>query len=250
MTPPLSKGDMYLVVESVAGTHSVLVGGQAVALWAERYPIARAGAEVFVSSDVDFLGGADEAEVCAKALGGFVVVEQAPFDSIPITAAKVVFTDSAGHERVVDFLINLSGVKRASDVLAKAVTFEHSKGKLFVMDPFNCLRTRLANICRLHRTDAKSLAQARTALRVLREWLVDPEVHAPPRGSLRWIESVFSYAERDPDARDSARLHQIDAFDAVRPHAGLPSKFNDVRYPQMRAKISSRRSRDASSVGA
>ena len=61
--PPLSREDAYRVFASVLGTDAVLVGGQAVAFWAELYldqgrlPELDRGTGIYVSRDVDFLGG-------------------------------------------------------------------------------------------------------------------------------------------------------------------------------------------------
>lgn len=61
--PPLAREDAYRVFASVLGTDAVLVGGQAVAFWAEFYldqgrlPELDRGTGIYVSRDVDFLGG-------------------------------------------------------------------------------------------------------------------------------------------------------------------------------------------------
>ena len=251
--PPLSREDAFRVFASVLGTNAVLVGGQAVAFWAELYldqhrlPELVRETGIYVSRDVDFLGGRREAEVCAQALNGKVYAQDRPWDSLPVSAAQVQFVDSAAHERVVDFLINVCGIPRAEEVRDCAVAFdvEDASAPLYVMDPVTCLRTRLANIRALGRTDAKSLRQARLSIWIAREWLVDradPAVGST-RDALRRIESVFRYAWRHDDAQHAALHHGIEAFGAIVPHEALPERFRAQRYPQVEQIVATARAR-------
>jgi hypothetical protein len=247
--PPLPREDAFLVFDSVAGTHAVLVGGQAVAFWADRYraqiPELVEDPTVFVSSDVDFLGGKEDARACSIVLGGQVYLQDAPFDSIPINAAQVVFVDSIGETRKIDFLINLCGTKRADEIVARAVLAEIEEGRgIQIMDPITCLRTRLANISRLGlgRTDAKSLQQARVAVWAAREWLRDAAM-LDQKEAKKAIEALFAYALHHDHAQEAALVHGIEAFDAITPDPRLPERFHSIRFPQMQDLIEKSRAR-------
>jgi hypothetical protein len=262
-SPPLSRDDAYRVFTSVLGTKAVLVGGQAIAFWAELYrsqarlPELDEVTEIYVSGDVDFLGGSDEAKACARLLNGKVYIQDQPWESASVSAAQVHFVDGDAYQRKVDFLINMCGVENIEDVRECAASFEVAGQSelLYVMDPVTCLRTRLANIHVLRRTDAKSLGQAQLSVWLAREWLLDradPNIGGP-HDALKRIESVFRFALHHDDAQHAAIEHAIEAFDAIVPHDGLPSKFASLRYPQMReimtrkrAKLSARRGGGAS----
>lgn len=164
-----------------------------------------------------------------------------------MSAAQVQFVDGAAYKRIVDFLINVCGVGSADEVRECAVSFdvEDAAEPLYVMDPVTCLRTRLANIRVLGRSDTKSLHQARVSVWIAREWLVD---RADPamggtRDALRRVESVFRYARHHDDAQHAAVHHGIEAFDAIVSHDALPERFRTVRYPQMRRIITADRAR-------
>lgn len=259
---PLSREDVYRVLESVRGTPAVLVGGQAVAFWAEHYrgqrrlPELAGDDEIFVSRDVDFLGGSAEARVCAERLSGKLLVQGQPWESLPVSAACVEFADRSGQRRNVDFLINLCGVERADVVRGRAIPFEREAegDPLYLMDPATCVRTRLANLRVLGRSDARNLRQARVAIWAAREWLIDCALleGGGVRFALREIEATFRYAHRHRDARHAAR-HGIEAFESIVPHDGLPMAFRRTRFPQMqriiasvRARVSARRDGGAS----
>lgn len=243
MTPQ----DAEQVIVSVLGTTAVLVGGQAVSWWAAYYQLGTLS-EVFVSSDVDFVGGRDEARLCATRLNGRLQVQGAPFDSIPVSAAAVLFTDSQGETRKVDFLLTLCGIDKTSDIQKHAVRFELNEQPFFVMNPVASLRTRLANICHLGRTDNKSCAQARLSIRACKSWLVDPNAHEGKRAALRWVEDVFRFARSHDHAKKASITYGIEAFEAIEPNSWLGDMFVRERYPRMRAQIEADRARRRSQL--
>lgn len=235
--------------DSATGTRAVLVGGQAVAFWADLYRARirelAATAQVFVSDDVDFLGDEDDANACARYLGGRVHVNAHGLDGPPLNSAIVEFRDSAGERRRVDFLVNLCGVKDPEAIRQGAVRFEAADASavLHVMDPLTCVRTRIANIRGIPRTDPKSLQQARVAIWTAREWLKDPDAGGDIRGRLKAIERFYRWVLNNDEAQNAAVVHGIETFEVIQPHDGLPPEFRARRFPQMRAQIKSNRSR-------
>jgi hypothetical protein len=111
--PPLTVADTTALLERLGPVVEkiVLVGGQALHVWAETYrdsaPELRD--QVFTSKDVDFFGDARVAAEVAQALGGDLHAPSGD-DATP-NAAIVSFTDGAGHRREIDFLHSLAGVE-------------------------------------------------------------------------------------------------------------------------------------------
>lgn len=91
----------------------IMVGGQALALWAERYQALcpeLAALGPLTSDDLDYFGPRSAAETLASAIGGTVHLPDAD-DHTPNTA---VVTATLGGTRVqVDFLWSLAGVQEA-----------------------------------------------------------------------------------------------------------------------------------------
>lgn len=242
--PPLSREDALRVVASVMGTKAVLVGGQAVAWWAayyvrqQRIPELTSETEMYVSKDIDFLGDAQDARACAQALGGVChVPDDLSWDTAPVSAAQVHFVDGQEEDRDVDFLFNLCGVQDSRSIQKRADRFETDEGTVYVVDAITCMKSRFANVITLGRRDAKSLQQARVAVWAAREWLVDRAEEDGARPALREIRDVFRFARHHPHARQVALRHGIEAFDAIKPHDGLPARFHTDAYPRMRARI-------------
>lgn len=111
---PLPR-NVLLELASVLGLHDgvIMVGGQALALWAERYQALcpeLAARGPLSSEDLDYFGPRSAAETLASAIGGTVHLPDAD-DHTPNTA---VVTATIGGTRVqIDFLWSLAGVQEA-----------------------------------------------------------------------------------------------------------------------------------------
>ncbi len=158
----------------LADRSMVLVGGQAVFVWAQRLGLVEAAgsdAGWLASKDIDFEGSAVAARASAKLLGGKARVPS--FDHHTPLTAVVFFDDSDGIERRIDFLGAPLGLDRR-DVRDTAVDVEIGTGALsstlWVMHPERVMESRIANVQILGIDDAHALAQLRTSIVIAREW--------------------------------------------------------------------------------
>ncbi|MEC7524102.1 MAG: hypothetical protein VYE22_29740 [Myxococcota bacterium] len=253
MGEALSEEEIRRVIEAVAGTEAVLVAGQAISVWATYYAdripeLQQVG--VYVSRDVDFYGDREAARTCARRLDGDVRVATASdaFDGAPINSAVVSFQGESGHERRVDFLANVHGVLRGSQIRERAVPLDFGSGTFLIIDPISQLQTRLANLTSLRRGQPAARFQASIAVWVAREWLVDVLSEHGARPALRAIERLFRLA-RLRQASLASVLYGVEVFDAIQPLAGLPEEFGATRYPQMSRWVARRRARLRDSQG-
>lgn len=112
MSDDLSFPEVVPILRRLEGVPFVLIGGQAVNFWADRYlgrapELAEQGP--FTSKDVDFCGTRKSVETGARKLGGTALLPE-PFDPTP-SAGVVVFLDSQGKERSFDVLYAPLGLK-------------------------------------------------------------------------------------------------------------------------------------------
>lgn len=153
-----------LVLEAIRGVdgRAVLVGGQAVAFWAEHY--AKLGRSLvgdptgmYVSKDTDFATESLEPEQLravvadvASRLRGSARLEH-EFGSLIV--ATVSFHDGAHHLRHVEFLRRVHGVSDRRRIFEQAVRLQAGGGlpPLRGMHPVMLLETRLANIVDLEK---------------------------------------------------------------------------------------------------
>jgi hypothetical protein len=233
----------------LADRSMVLVGGQAVFVWAQRLGLVEAAgsdAGWLASKDIDFEGSAVAARASAKLLGGKARVPS--FDHHTPLTAVVFFDDSDGIERRIDFLVAPLGLDRR-DVRDTAVDVEIGTGtlssSLWVMHPERVMESRIANVQILGIDDAHALAQLRTSIVIAREWsrflLADGSIvkRDRVRGVLRLNERIFGKCVRDLHFRQLFADRGIDPFDAVlEDDDRLPSAFRQRRYPQMCEQLS------------
>jgi len=133
----------------VADRSLVLVGGQAVALWAsqlsDRFAVAL---EQVASKDIDFLATAADAQRAAKLLDAEVTLADGWKDHMNPLAGVALFRDGNRHPRRLDFLRRVHGLD-ADDIRDTAIEIDVGVDDhviaLWVMHPHRCLESRVRN---------------------------------------------------------------------------------------------------------
>ena len=245
---PLKREYVLEALESV-GQRAVLVGGQAVAWWAEYYgvqgrlPAIDQPTAMYVSKDTDFAARSLEPrelrpmvrEVAGR-LGG-VAHFKFPFNSLVV--ASVTYTDDEEDERSVEFLRGVHGVRRRAFVLDEAVGFEATDElpSFYVMHPVMLLETRVANVVELegYQTDT-CILQARIARDVLHEWHVDQLVDGWVEAK-RGIERTLKLAEHTRGITIAAE-YEVDVLSAIpADNKALPGQFRERRLDPCRERV-------------
>lgn len=250
---PLSYRDVEALLRRLGDSTAniVLIGGQAVNFWAEQY-LDRApelGAHgPYTSKDIDFCGSRTSLLECARRLGGKALLP-VDFDPTP-NSGQLLFVDDTGTERVIDFLVQPFGLD-AADVLRTSLpvevlddTGQPTGARFRVMHPERCLESRVHNVIGLPGySTPTALAQARAAVVCTREFLRDVLATGHVRPALDLSERIFHLAHDHQRGRAIHERHAIDPFAAVFPDPRFPQEFNNVRYPQMVARLEARRAR-------
>jgi hypothetical protein len=209
----------------------VLVGGQALAFWMDRFGIEHALRQPAVSRDIDFFtpDAANTAPLhrFAKAIGG-----QAKFqDTHALTALIGSAVAPADGDLVynVDLLHSVFGLDR-DDVMANAMEVRSRDGVHFrVMHPLDVLQSRNANLCKLRdKQNALGEQQFRLAIDVVRAWFegqIDDierdaslSEHERDRAIFDLIGPVDEYSAEDAARKNASRcgIHLADAIPAWR----------------------------------
>ncbi len=254
--PDLSNIDVRALLRKLGDlTDSiVVVGGQAVSIWAELYkdelpPDLRR--RPLTSKDIDFTGGKKAVRLAADRLDGETLFP-GPDDHNTPNIGVVKYVDLAGVEREIDFLDVPHGLKSAKDVNRRAQRVElldendRPTGQRFrVLNPIHTLQSRMANVATLPGGDSEAgLKQLRAAVATARGFIRDVLARAGARAALRVNEEVFRLA-MGLHGLDLFAKHGIDVFDAVIADPSLPETFRSKRYPQMKERLSSKRRRGA-----
>jgi hypothetical protein len=150
---PIDLYDVFVTLQAV-GLNTIVVGGQAVNLWAYQYQSQCPNLQKFLpfaSEDLDFYGGKVEAIACKDALQGRVTLNK---DFDPSPNSGVVIVNRQDSVLRIDFLATVYGLNDA-EISGTALTFLGKSDlaglNLKVLHPVLCLYQFFV---KLHRNDA------------------------------------------------------------------------------------------------
>src|ERR1700678_2852043 len=237
---PLTPEDVQKIL-SICSPRGLLVGGQALAFWADHLQVERPENLVSgVTADADFIGDSVLAKDLANRLGWQIWIP-ALDDSTPQTG-KVTHRTKSGKVKQVDFLSGVVGLT-TKDLARRAVELEMPEiGHLRVIHPIDVLDSRIQNLHLLpeKRTDA-GIAQARLAVDVVRAFIRQEVATRDERAGLKLLERVADIAG-DMAAVRVFLLYGIDPLKAVPlEDFRTSSALHKVRWPQIVAEVGKKR---------
>jgi hypothetical protein len=255
-SPDLAYIDVEPILARLGGDlvdEIVLVGGQALNFWADRYAGLDASlgrAAPFTSKDIDFVGDRAAVTLCAERLGGELRLPT--IDDVTPSTGIVRFVDGGGVEREIDFIDQPYGL-RVEDVRRTALPVDfvddarRATGIRFkILHPVLSMESRIHNVMGLPGYDSPhALNQARAAVTCARHFLrelLDVLGADAVRPVLKLNERIFRFATRDRHGR-AAFERGLEPFDAVLVDERLPAAFRERRHPQMVTEVAATRAR-------
>jgi hypothetical protein len=237
---PLSPEEVQKIL-SICSPRGLLVGGQALAFWADHLQVERPENLVSgVTADADFIGDSALAKDLARRLGWQIWIP-ALDDSTPQTG-KVTHRTKSGEVKQVDFLSGVVGLT-TKDLARRAIELEIPQiGLLRVIHPIDVLDSRIQNLHLLpeKRNDA-GIAQARLAVDVVCTFIRQEVAARDERAGLKLLERVADIAS------DIAAVRVFLLF-GIDPLKGVPledfrttSALHKVRWPQIVAEVAEKR---------
>ncbi|MGH7878514.1 MAG: hypothetical protein ACREQD_03370 [Candidatus Binataceae bacterium] len=237
---PLSPEDVRKIL-SICSPRGLLVGGQALAFWADHLQVERPANLVSgVTADADFIGDSVLARDLGKSLGWEIWIP-ALDDATPQTG-KVTHRTKSGQVKQVDFLSGVVGLT-TKDLARRAIEMEVPDiGHLRVIHPIDVLDSRIQNLHLLpeKRTEA-GIAQARLAVGVARVFIRQEVASRGERAGLKLLERLADIG-RDIAAVRVFLLYGIDPLEAAPlEDFRTTSALHKVRWPQIVAEVIERR---------
>jgi hypothetical protein len=236
----LSPEDVQTILR-ICSPRGLLVGGQALAFWADHLQVQRPSNLVSgVTADADFIGDAALAKSLGERLGWETWIP-ALDDATPQTG-KVTHRLDGGGVKQVDFLSGVVGLT-TKDLIRRAVEMEiPGVGLLRVMHPVDVLDSRIQNLHVLpeKRTDA-GVAQAKLSVDAARAYIRLEVATRGERSGLKLLERVAEIA-RDMAAVRVFLLYGIDPLEAVPlEDFRTTSALHKVRWPQILGEVAEKR---------
>jgi hypothetical protein len=168
-----SAHEIKPVLRALAQTGAIIIGGQAVNLWAEHYQNESPHwneLRPFTSFDLDVLGNRTDVLNCSQAL------DAEPFFPLPsdntVNSGKIV-AKIEGSDFEIDFLHSPNGLSPAEVTeLARTITFE--KIPLKVLHPLHCVESKTVNLATLSQEggDRQDLKHLRLSIAIMRQHLI------------------------------------------------------------------------------
>jgi len=219
----------------------VLVGGQALAFWADHLSVVRPRElEFAITGDADFIGDSALAKKLGEALRWKWWIPK--LDDATAQTGKVTHTLADGSIKQVDLLSGVLGLTTV-DVKRRAIEMDVPQiGLLRVMHPIDVLDSRIHNLVLLaEKRNAAGIAQAQLAIAMGRAFIGREIETRGERAALRLLERVAALAA-EPGAVRVFLLYGIDPLAAVpvedfRTTTALHKK----RWPQITYEVKAQR---------
>lgn len=222
---------------------AILVGGQALNVWAIRFGLRTEASTL--SDDIDFFGSRTDALAAQRDWHGKASI--AGFDDVTGNAATVVVEiDDESHS--IDFLSSIAGVD--SEELRRFAVPLTGRGYSFnVMHPLHVLLSQLENVYgspgRRDEADGEYYAaRARLGVAVAAGAIRELLAAARPRDALRFAERVGELA-RSRAGLKAWLIDGVDVLEAIQTHDQWPRQFVDKRLPQLRERVAATREKRA-----
>ena len=237
---PLDAEEVRKIL-SICSPTGLLVGGQALAFWADHLQVKRPESLVSgVTADADFIGDAALAIILGKRLGWQTWI--ASLDDSTAQTGKVTHRTKSGAVKQVDFLSGVVGLN-TKDLARRAIEMDIPDiGRLRVIHPVDVLDSRIQNLHLLpgKRNDA-GIAQGRLALSVARAFIAREVATRGERIALKLLERIAEIAA-DIAAVRVFLLCGIDPLEAVPlDQFRTTTALHKVRWPQILAEVTRKR---------
>jgi hypothetical protein len=232
----LTPEDVQKVL-SICSPRGLLVGGQALAFWADHLQVERPANLVSgVTADADFIADSALAKDLARRLGWQIWIPA--LDDATTQTGKVTHRTKSGGVKQVAFLSGVVGLT-TKDLARRAIEMEVPNiGHLRVIHPIDVLDSRIQNLHVLpeKRTDA-GIAQGRLAVAVARAFIRQEVADRDERVGLKLLERVADIAS-DIAAVRVFLLYGIDPLKAVPlEDFRTSSALHKVRWPKIVADV-------------
>jgi hypothetical protein len=237
---PLTPEDVQQILR-ICSPRGLLVGGQALAFWADHLKVERPVNLVSgVTADADFIGDSALAKDLARRLGWQLWLP-ALDDSTPQTG-KVTHRTRSGEVKQVDFLSGVVGLT-TKDLARRAIEMEMPQmGHLRVIHPVDVLDSRIQNLhLLLEKRTAAGIAQAELAVDVVRAFMRQELATRTERVGLKLLERIAEIAA-DIAAVRVFLLFGIDPLKAVPlEDFRTTTALHRVRWPQIVEEVGQKR---------
>lgn len=237
---PLSPEDVKTIL-AICSPKALLVGGQALAFWADHLQVKRpANLVAAITADADFIGESALAKDLGKRLGWNTWIPS--LDDATSQTGKVTHRTRNGAVKQVDFLSGVVGLT-TKDIARRAAEMEvPGIGVLRVLHPVDVLDSRIQNLHVLpEKRTAAGISQAKLSVDVTRAFIRSVITSRDEKAGLRLLERVVAIAS-DIAAVRVFLLYGIDPLAAIPlDEFRTTPALHKLRWPQIVVEVTQKR---------
>lgn len=241
MIEGLTEEDFLQILIAAETIDGVVVGGQALNLWAQALlgPTEFDVMGPFTSKDIDFWGCREAARILAEMLSGRLLIPNDIFDSTPSSAAvEVVFNGETHH---IDFLRVVCGLN-TSGFLARAQELDVDGVRVALLHPLDVLKSRIAGMTVLRRSDVGAIRQLRASPVIVARY-IEQKLEA---GDIKEAQDLIRELLYEGTKRECDSLYHDHSFDVIPLISGLASRSEwDPRFAEHQIKKPAQKSIEA-----
>jgi hypothetical protein len=243
MIGPGLTAEELAAVFSKAGTDLILIGGQAVALWADEYEEELKLAEPIFSKDIDFWGDRARLTKLARALN---TKADYPHPKVMTNLSGIIRINLVDRMINIDVLHHVPGLEDA-DPTRVSLPLSFGDHPLLALDPISLIVSKLHNLRHIDQTDRNDLAQLKISLLVARYFIGDA-FRQGVRTGLNYCKRIFEIGLHASN-QNAFEMHSIRFFDSIpidvierlRASSDIPpsdreklGKFLDIQWSRLR----------------
>lgn len=240
--------DLLLVLEKL-DTDYVIVGGQAINLWANLYSSQSNEWQIyqpFSSEDLDIFGSRLDAFNLSQALNCELYLAK-DFDSTP-NVGVIIEKSKRFRIDILATVYGLSDGEISSTAVNWEGTIQSHRFNLRILNPILCLESKLKCLRGLPQAGRQDLKHSKISVLIVHSFLSESIENYHSRMVLNMTERILSLATKE-DGLSSWYKHQITVESAI-PFDILQAtvepkyqKFLEIRWPQIQNSIEEKRLR-------
>lgn len=213
----------------------ILVGGQALCLWADFYgvdtnPIGSFGS---LTKDADFLGRRSDVKPIANSMSGKAIYPSER--AMTAIAGQVQLRLDSNEFLNIDVIHKVFGFD-ADAIRNKALEGNFGKATFLIMHPLDVFKSRIENLAGLKdKQNPEGIAQTKIVLQVVNKFIVAIN-NENEKSALKAIEQVASIAKSSA-GRNVAKNYGIHFLDAIPVGSIKNLQFQEVRLPRLYAEF-------------
>lgn len=216
-------------LSAISGTDAVIVGGQALAYWADYFEIELFVTDSGITKDLDIFGDRTHLMQMGAALHTQAQVQNPRFISALVGTIEIPVSENLVSN--IDVIHTIVGIER-DDVRRHAIKVKVANYDCNVMHPMHVLESRIKNVEKIpEKRNEQGINQVALAIKVAHQYIRQRALAGDEAIALKAIEKVVSFGKIS--AGKIVATYGLNLIDAIPFNSIKSENFQKIRKPQI-----------------